>query len=94
MREGENVANAYANWEDLAACKGADASLFFGPNRFEPKRDREAREAIAKSMCATCPVIEPCRELSLARGEIYGVWGGLGEAERRTLLTRMASRAG
>lgn len=83
-----------ADWEQRAACKGADASLFFGPNRFEPKREREAREAIAKSICARCPVVEPCRELSLSRGEIYGVWGGLGEVERRLLLTRMATRAG
>ncbi len=87
------MVDVYGNWEDLAACKGSEPSLFFGPHRFEPKRDREAREAVAKTICATCPVIEPCRESSLERGEVYGVWGGLGEAERRTLLTRIASRA-
>ncbi|MGH3441624.1 MAG: WhiB family transcriptional regulator [Nitriliruptorales bacterium] len=82
-------------WERHAACQGVDASLFFAPNRFEPKREREAREAAAKAICDVCPVIDPCREASLVRGEIFGVWGGLGELDRRELLSRLtASRAG
>ena len=31
----------------------------------------------------TCPVQVPCREHAMATGETFGVWGGLGEAERR-----------
>ncbi len=31
----------------------------------------------------TCPVQLPCREHALASGESFGVWGGMGEAERR-----------
>lgn len=79
----------WADWQQLAACRGADAELFFGPNRFEPKQEREAREAAAKEFCARCPVVDPCRETALRRGERYGVWGGLGEAERRSLLERL-----
>ena len=78
-------------WEARAACKGCDPSLFFGPNQFEPKRDREAREAAAKAVCARCPVIDDCRERAILSGELYGVWGGLGEVERRTLLLRTAT---
>jgi WhiB family transcriptional regulator, redox-sensing transcriptional regulator len=73
-------------WEDEARCRTEDARLFFGPNRFEPKHERLAREAAAKAICATCPVLAPCRQHALAEGELYGVWGGLGEADRRTLL--------
>jgi WhiB family transcriptional regulator, redox-sensing transcriptional regulator len=74
-------------WEDEARCRTEDARLFFGPNRFEPKHERLAREAAAKAICATCPVVAPCRQQALAEGELYGVWGGLGEADRRALLT-------
>jgi WhiB family transcriptional regulator, redox-sensing transcriptional regulator len=74
-------------WEGEARCRTVDAPLFFGPNRFEPKHERLAREAAAKAICATCPVIVPCRAHALAEGEMYGVWGGLGEADRRAILT-------
>lgn len=76
------------DWELEAKCKGADAPLFFGPNRFEPKRERLAREAAAKAICRSCPALPACREYALSHGELYGVWGGLGEAERRSLIAR------
>ena len=41
-----------------------------------------------------CPVLEPCREYALTSEEIYGVWGGLGENERRSLLERVTTKAG
>lgn len=84
-----------AEWEQRAACRGHDPTLFFGPNRFEPKRERLAREAAAKEICQTCPVRQPCREHALTFGESFGVWGGLGEAERRTATGgALARRAG
>jgi WhiB family transcriptional regulator, redox-sensing transcriptional regulator len=75
-------------WELRARCRGEADSLFFGPNRFEPKRERVAREQAAKAICAHCPVIDACRDHALQHGEMYGVWGGLGEADRRMLLER------
>ncbi len=77
------LSDASQSWEARAACRGHDPTLFFGPNRFEPKRERLAREAAAKDVCTSCPVQLPCREHALASGEAFGVWGGLGEAERR-----------
>lgn len=70
-------------WELEARCRGEDPSLFFGPNRFEPKRDRLAREALAKAICRDCPALVPCREYALAQDEVFGVWGGLSESDRR-----------
>jgi WhiB family transcriptional regulator, redox-sensing transcriptional regulator len=32
--------------------------------------------ARAKSICATCPLAEPCLEGAIARREPWGVWGG------------------
>lgn len=75
-------------WGERAACRGVDPTLFFGPNRFEAKHERLARETKAKAICAACPVIEPCRDHALRRGESFGVWGGLGEADRRALFER------
>lgn len=37
----------------------------------------------AKSVCAGCAVRGPCLEEALANGEVYGIWGGLTERERR-----------
>ncbi len=75
-------------WEMDARCRGMDGTIFFGPNGFEPKRERLSRESSAKAVCAACPVISACRDHALEHGELYGVWGGLGEVERRELLER------
>lgn len=80
--------DVHEGWETEARCRGRDATLFFGPNRFEPKRERLAREAAAKEICRTCPALEECRTYALGQEELYGVWGGLGEADRRAVLAR------
>jgi len=81
------------HWAGGARCRGEDAALFFGPNGFEPKRERLAREAAAKAICRGCPALMACREQAVRDGELYGVWGGLGEADRRPLIERHASVA-
>ncbi|MER8185078.1 WhiB family transcriptional regulator [Kitasatospora sp. NPDC094015] len=87
----------YWGWQTEAACRGADSSLFFHPpgERGGPHDDRD--EA-AKQVCAGCPVRAQCLEYALAAREPYGVWGGLSEDERQTLLgpvhrTRRTGRA-
>lgn len=74
------------DWELQGRCRDQDPMLFFGPNRFEPKRERLARESAAKVVCAGCPVVVSCREHALGAAELFGVWGGLGEADRRAIL--------
>lgn len=70
------------NWQDAAACKGLDVNLFFGP--FEEARNvKQAREAEAALVCATCPVRAACDRFAEVRPEKYGTWGGLGEGQRR-----------
>ncbi len=59
-----------AFWDE-AACRNSEgtlAGIFFS----EELQDI----AKAKSICATCPVLEPCLEGAIARREPWGVWGG------------------
>ncbi len=77
-----------APWSDLAACRGEESHLFYSPDNAESRDARQRRERRAKQLCANCPVVEECREASLAQRESYGIWGGLNEMERRALLRR------
>ena len=43
---------------------------------------------IARRICATCPVKEPCLEHALLNRIDHGVWGGASERERRRILKR------
>ncbi|GGU66438.1 WhiB family transcriptional regulator [Streptomyces daghestanicus] len=74
------------------ACAGQEPDLFFPVGDTGPALLQE-REA--KAVCARCPLIEPCLQGALERGEAAGVWGGLSEQERRSLRRRDArARAG
>jgi WhiB family transcriptional regulator, redox-sensing transcriptional regulator len=81
------------SWQFRAACRGEDTALFFAPNYFEQRQEKEAREAKAKRICHVCPVRIDCLEYALRIREPYGVWGGLNESERRTLLRERERRA-
>jgi WhiB family redox-sensing transcriptional regulator len=63
-----------------AACRGVDTAVFFPP--------RGESTAPAKRVCAGCPELDPCRRWALGQAFLFGVWGGLTEAERRTLRRR------
>ncbi|MGI5135652.1 MULTISPECIES: WhiB family transcriptional regulator [unclassified Streptomyces] len=86
---------AYWDWQRDALCRGMDASVFFSPTG-ERGRERLAREAKAREICARCPVREICARIALDAHEEYGFWGGLSERERtearrrRTLSRRAA----
>ncbi len=58
-------------------CNGVkDPDIFFS----ETKKDQEQ----AISLCALCPVLEPCLEYAL-RNEMYGIWGGTTPTERQAI---------
>lgn len=69
-------------WMVFGACRGQDPNLFF------PDSARTAREAVA--ICNTCPVVEECLDYSLEARERFGVWGGLTDKQRRSLLRQPA----
>lgn len=70
------------DWWDDAACPGVDPEVFFNPDM----------EAVAKSICATCPVTRECLQYGLTihnrHDGVHGVWGGVGAVEVRKLLRR------
>lgn len=76
----------YMGWQYRAACRGEDSNVFFAPNYFERKEEKEAREAKAKAICARCSVRLECLEYALRTREPHGIWGGFNETERRAIL--------
>ena len=66
----ELAAALVAPWRALAACRGQSAVMF--P---ESDRRRPLDYGPALSLCASCPVVVPCR--AAGRLESAGVWGGL-----------------
>lgn len=73
------------DWQLKGLCRGQDSSLFFHPDN-ERGAARAAREERAKAICVACPVLKKCRAHALAVKEPYGVWGGMGEDERRRII--------
>jgi WhiB family transcriptional regulator, redox-sensing transcriptional regulator len=77
-------------WQLKAQCREEDPSTFFSPEG-ERGRARLQRVRRAKAICAECPVTSECRAHSLKYQEPFGVWGGLSETERASLLARVIS---
>ena len=77
-------------WQPKAACRGPQAAIFFPPAHFERKDEKEAREARAKSICASCSVRRACLDYAVRIREPHGIWGGLNEVERKQLSSRRA----
>ena len=75
-------------WMELGSCKG-QTQFFFAPHG-EQAEAREAREAIAASICADCTVLEICREYARCNRE-QGFWGGEND-EQRVAARRRANR--
>ncbi|MET8999393.1 WhiB family transcriptional regulator [Amycolatopsis sp. Hca4] len=87
-----NVVAEEWDWQLHGSCRGADSSLFFHTDN-ERGSARERREARAKAICQSCPVLAQCRTHAMTVQEPYGIWGGLGEIERRQLFLRQRRAA-
>ncbi|MFE7774433.1 WhiB family transcriptional regulator [Streptomyces sp. NPDC057445] len=77
----------YENWRQEAACLDEDPDLFFPIGNTGPALLQVAE---AKAVCRRCPVREQCLEWAMEHGQDAGVWGGLGEDERRAFKRRTA----
>ncbi len=69
-----------SDWRDAALCAQTDPEAFF------PEKGGSADEA--RKVCANCDVSEECLKYAFNNNELYGVWGGLTERERRKLRRR------
>lgn len=65
-------------WQEYAACREVDPAIFHV--------EKGESSAPAKRICRGCPVRDECLEDALARGDRFGVWGGLSDRERRRLM--------
>lgn len=70
-----------------AACRpgsGVDPEIFF-PVAEPGTMAHHLQTERAKDICRTCPVVSECLAWALESGQDFGVWGGMGEVERRSL---------
>lgn len=74
------------SWREQAACLRCDNSMFF------PERGEDTSEA--KAVCATCPVKTDCLEHAVENRELFGIWGGTTERERRFIRRDRRIQAG
>lgn len=74
-------------WQFQGACRSVDPEVFFHPDGERGPRRRQ-REMNAKAICATCPVIQQCREHALKVQEPFGIWGGLSEDDRLAIYAK------
>lgn len=71
-------------WRDQANCVGAPSDAFF------PDDGQLTPEAAA--LCRRCPVRLECRDYALTNGLIHGIWGGLGENDRRRVRSEYSKK--
>jgi WhiB family transcriptional regulator, redox-sensing transcriptional regulator len=67
-------------WMGRGNCANESPSLFFPSDGVGVE--------IARKICASCPVKDPCLEYALVNRIDHGVWGGCSERERRRILRR------
>lgn len=66
-----------AGWIERAACRGVHPALFF------PIRGEGCEEA--KAVCEGCEVRAECLDFAVLNRELFGIWGGTSENERRRI---------
>lgn len=77
----DDLSGGDVDWRVFAECSRTDPEAFFD--------DDAGTRAVAKRVCAGCPVRLLClsEALQLAAGgeRVWGVWGGMDERDRRRL---------
>lgn len=73
-------------WAEDALCAQVDYGLFF------PDTGAHGTVAMAKRICARCPVQTQCLDYALTHMERFGVWGGTSPKQRQQ-LRRSASES-
>lgn len=73
----EDLLGDKPGWQEKAACLDTPSVDFY------PKRGASTKEA--KEVCANCEARDECLENALARGDKFGIWGGLSERQRRVV---------
>ena len=83
---GWNLGDDPLSWQEAALCAQADPEAWFV--------EKGGSVAPAKKVCGACPVTAECLEYALEHREMFGVWGGLTERQRRPLLADRERESG
>ena len=67
-------------WTKDARCAEVDTEMFF------PDKGDINSATSARLICKGCEVKVQCLEYALDNREVYGIWGGTNERDRRPLL--------
>lgn len=78
-------------WVKQSACLDEDDELFFHPPGERGRAKRE-RDAAALAICRRCDVVGQCLADALARGDEFGVRGGMTDDEREPLIKEYRDR--
>lgn len=76
------------DWQFDAACNGVDPETFFLEHNTRGKT-KYSKEQKAIAICNTCPVKQECLDHALKVPEIFGVWGGMTEDQRQSLVKKL-----
>ena len=76
----DNYTSETSTWTLKAACYGCKTDLWF------PERGEDPRPA--RRICAGCVVRQECLDYAIRNDIKFGIWGGLGERERRQVRRR------
>lgn len=74
---GERMDPHTDDWFTQANCLGVDTQLFY--------TERGENTAQARAVCTGCTVRTQCLDYALDHREIFGIWGGTSERERRAI---------
>lgn len=88
MRDGEGLNLIKLVQDDAPVpklpCSGL-TDLFFGDELDgRDEKGRAERELLCEAVCWTCPLRMECLHRAMLKGEYWGVWGAMGEGERRS----------
>jgi WhiB family redox-sensing transcriptional regulator len=78
----------HADWEWMkdAACKPDPDNEVYITWLFFPDSEKDPHVADAKDVCNSCGVQQECLKYAMDTRQVYGIWGGLTEEERRKLV--------
>lgn len=82
-RRVRRTAEEPKSWRELGSCRDSDPNLFYPLGRGVAALEQIEE---AKTLCRTCPSLEPCLAFALSTRQELGVWGGMSAEDRRRLL--------
>jgi hypothetical protein len=72
------------SWKLLGHCRSSTTpDQWFSNNR--------GQQAAAKQICSGCPVRDLCLSYAFQHGDVWGIWGGMNQGDRRKALATVIS---